>query len=141
MPDTVSDRIPAGVCIGTFESPTDTYNEPYVAVHPTDPDVVAIGMNVLRTPPVFQHGNQAHVCLVDDQIAFTEDGGDTWRISTLPPMPGFLSTPQGLCLVGEDHRREGACWVDPRIDLIRGCERGTPDVQGINHGTPAAGVR
>ena len=74
-----------GVCAYRIASLTESNQEPFVAVHPTDPDVVAVGVNAGHTTGAAStQGGGPGVDLVRLDVFVTTDGGASWTRSSLP---------------------------------------------------------
>lgn len=86
-----------GVCVGHVVSPTDALAEPFVARHPTRPEVVAVGVNAFHSDRALTTGEgPTRVRAAQLDVYVTEDGGATWRRSrlpTLPALPGAVLPP------------------------------------------------
>ncbi len=92
------------LCSSRIESDTESNQEPFVAVHPKDPQVIAIGVNAGHTTEgVSDHGGRPGFDLVRLDIFFTTDGGVTWARSTLPYVadPAVSFEPLELSVVGD----------------------------------------
>jgi len=75
---------PEGLCVGRIATRTESLQEPYVAVHPTNPDIVAVGINAGHTVQSVRTEPRPGIDLVLLDIYVSEDGGATWRLSRLP---------------------------------------------------------
>jgi hypothetical protein len=84
-----------------------TLQEPFAAVHPANPRIMAIGVNL--GPPYTERlqglpGGESHVCKL--AVYVTEDGGKAWREAIAPP-PKFQTGPLGPT--------PGQCAGDPAL--------------------------
>lgn len=77
------------VCASTFVDPMNSLEEPYLAIHPRDDQVMALAAHSVSTVPVA--GDPPAPEAVRIAIYVTEDGGATWRRS-LPPRVPIAST-------------------------------------------------
>lgn len=113
-------------CLGRLARDDATLQEPYAALHPGDPDVMAIGVNL--GPPFTEHARGSHdLCRLE--VYVTEDGGRAWRAGTVPP-PAFTLPFAGAAA--------GQCSGDPALVFD---EAGTLHASGLaNAGTAPAGL-
>lgn len=78
-------ELPGGLCVRSLWAPRETYEEPWLAVHPARPDVMALGVNAWHAEPRPALGPAgAGAELVRMAVFVTEDGGATWREAALP---------------------------------------------------------
>lgn len=82
-------HLPRGsLCVGTLETQTESLQEPYVAVDAKRPNVIAVGVNAGHTVHAIDPNRaQPGVDVILLDIYFSEDGGQTWRLSQLPYVP------------------------------------------------------
>lgn len=95
-----------GPCLTRISRDDATLQEPFIATHPTNPDILAVGVNL--GPPLAERiaglPNDSHVCRF--AIYVSEDGGGSWR-ETIAPPPPLKEGPLG--------RTPDACAGDPAI--------------------------
>ncbi len=78
-----------GVCAGSLTHVESAYGEPDVAIHPTDPDIIAVGVNDRRQLPTWEVDPLAVTgAAVRLSVHVTEDGGRTWQSTPLPHADG-----------------------------------------------------
>ena len=97
-PGTTLERRP-GVCVRTIQSTTESYEEPFLAIHPSNPNVMAIGVNAGQTSGTMQPETQAGPLRLD--ILVTSDGGVSWtarRHPSLGDVPGTLTADPALVI-------------------------------------------
>jgi photosystem II stability/assembly factor-like uncharacterized protein len=81
--------VAAGVCASGFASPTEAITEPFLAVFPGHPDILAIGVNRHETAGVLLDvPTRGRPQLVDTEVWFSTDGGSTWARSRPPDVAG-----------------------------------------------------
>lgn len=79
------DRLPGGLCVRSLWDAQETYEEPYLAVHPTRPEVLALGLNAWHAAPrLVLAPVGAATELVRMRVFVSEDGGAAWRELDLP---------------------------------------------------------
>jgi hypothetical protein len=71
-----------GVCIGTVEDTFNSMEEPYLAIHPRDHRIMAIGAH--STSTMAATTEPIGVDVVRIAVYFTEDGGASWRRTVTP---------------------------------------------------------
>lgn len=74
-----------GLCVASVSDPTASEQEPFVAIHPHDPDVLALATNrgdVLQATSLLS--GEVSTPPVELALRVTEDGGETWRRVPLP---------------------------------------------------------
>src|SRR4029450_2834409 len=84
------DLITSDPFVSSVGGPPDVLqqNEPHIALHPTKPSLLAVGMNDVRTLSVSNDAWQG--------LAVSNDGGATYTESLIPGYPGDASA-AGLC--------------------------------------------
>ena len=84
----------AGVCVGSVRSATQSSQQPFLALHPRDPDVLALVVNRVDRPGGTLAPQDASGAWHVD-VLFSEDAGATWRTTTLPraPVPSAAGFP------------------------------------------------
>ncbi len=108
------------VCAYRIASLTETNQEPFVAVHPRDADIMAIGVNAGHTANGANlDGESLGFDMVRMDIFITTDGGRLWIRSTLPYVddPDVTFEPVQSTVIG-----------DPAMEFD---EQGTLHVSGI----------
>ncbi|MGQ0535283.1 MAG: hypothetical protein ACT4PT_04345 [Methanobacteriota archaeon] len=93
----------AAPCLTDIALPDATVQEPFVALHPTNPSIMAVGVNLRRDPVRMLHDGY---CGTGLGLFVTEDGGRTWR-ETIPPAPGTGTGPVPVV---------PACTQSPSVD-------------------------
>lgn len=110
--------------MASLVSLTESLQEPAASVHPTNPRVMAIGVNAAHTTGLVPLGRvEAGVDVFPMNIYFTEDGGEAWRQASVP----HVTTPPHAAPV------EDTIFADPTIGFDR---EGRLHVAGMvaNHG-------
>ena len=107
-----------GLCVGTIASLTESNQEPFLAVDPNRPGVMAVGVNAGYSTDAVDPARQDGAELIAMDVFFTQDGGATWTRSQLP----YIAAPSGM--VGLDLRGVG----DPALQFD---EAGVLHVSGI----------
>lgn len=125
-----------GLCFGTIASPRETYLEPYVAVHPSDPDIAAIGVNAYHTDEAARTDQQTPgVEALRVDVFVTADGGESWEKIRHPfvdrPEPYHGATESGdpaLVFDEEGTLHLSALVLDPALSQIRVFYTSTSDL-------------
>src|SRR5579884_2102022 len=76
-----------GACVGTIASVTESSAEPFLAISPTNPDVMAVGVNAGHTTDALVTQGRPGLQDLKFDVYFTQDAGKTWRRESLPPLP------------------------------------------------------
>lgn len=113
-PGATVERVP-GVCVTRLEDPAHQLSEPSLALHPEDPDVVAVGVHLVGPLGLTPDGS-----LVAGRIYLTEDGGATWRSSQLPlpaeSSPGSFYSDPALAFDANGTLHASGLVIQPQVD-------------------------
>lgn len=83
-----------GLCIRTLATRTESNQEPFLAIDPNDPKVMAIGVNAGHTTGVTaMTADHPGADLILMDVFVTEDGGETWTLSQIPYIPSDETLP------------------------------------------------
>lgn len=85
-----------GVCVGRIEDAGAQLSEPGLAMKPGDPDVLAVGVHAIGATALLAPA------LIEGRVYVTEDGGATWRASTLPLPRGAIAYSDPALVFGPD---------------------------------------
>jgi hypothetical protein len=85
----------AGVCVGSRATLLESRQEPYLAVHPTNPEIVAVAVNYGAYDRTSWLVGDAAVASEPLEISISEDAGATWRPSFPPSANQGKSAGQG----------------------------------------------
>lgn len=77
-----------GLCVQTIDATSSTLQEPYLAFHPRQPDLVALGVIAGRTiQSTGPNRPQPGVDAVQVDVYISQNGGRTWERHELPYIP------------------------------------------------------
>src|ERR1051326_5163956 len=82
----------SGACVLTLSDPAQSYQEPFVALDPANPQVLAVGFNAGQLADAGAGGTQSAMKL---GLLVSEDGGATWARRDPPQPPTSLTDRTG----------------------------------------------
>lgn len=77
-----------GVCVASLRRADRSLQEPFVAVDPSDPDRIAVGVNAGEVQGAADaRGPAQGVYVTRVDLFVSRDGGESWRLVQHPPLP------------------------------------------------------